>query len=176
MTTVDFSFSFEQYAGNLRAFAYHLTQDAVEADDLFQDTAYKAFRYRHQYQPHTNLKAWLMTIMRNTFINEWRRRRRWISFQDGGLQQTLVERESTAPNGGESKIMMEEIMSAVEQLEDGLREPFLMAYQGHKYEEIAGHMALPLGTVKSRIHQARKQLKRQLSGLYQARGMTSILG
>ena len=176
MTAVDFSYSFESHSGNLRAFAYHLTQDKVDAEDLFQDTAYKAFRYRHQYRPHTNLQAWLMTIMRNTFINDWRRRRRVQHFQDAQAQRFVLEKEFTTPNGGEGKVMMQEITSAIDTLEDGLKEPFLMAYQGFKYEEIAQHMELPLGTVKSRIHQARKLLKGLLSHVYQARHLRDILG
>jgi RNA polymerase sigma-70 factor (ECF subfamily) len=175
MTAVDFSCSFQSYAGNLRAFAYHLTQDKVDAEDLFQDTAYKAFRYRHQYRPQTNLQAWLMTIMRNTFINDWRRRRRIQHFQDAQAQRFVVEKEHTTPNGGEGKVMMEEITQAIDGLEEGLREPFLMAFQGFKYEEIADHMDLPLGTVKSRIHQARKLLKRALRHVYQARQLHDIL-
>lgn len=175
MHWTDFNQSFLLYTRNLRAFAYHLTQDQQDADDLYQDTAYKAFKYHHQYQPQTNLQAWLMTIMRNTFINEWRRKRRRQTHQDDGFQGYLLESSLTADNAGEGDVMIEEISGAIEQLDHSVREPFMLCYRGFKYEEIADHLALPLGTVKSRIHVARKQLQAQLRQWYQARSLADIM-
>lgn len=162
MTVTNFTNQFDQYTKSLRAFAFHLTQDKVDADDLFQDTACKAFRYRHQYQPHTNIQAWLMTIMRNTFINEWRRRKRRMKLQENDVPGVTMGSTASIQNQGTGNIVMAEIFKVINSLDKGLSEPFLMAYQGYKYDEIAEHMDLPLGTVKSRIHQARKILKKQL--------------
>jgi RNA polymerase sigma-70 factor (ECF subfamily) len=175
MSTFDFNQSFFQYTRSLKAFAYHLTQDHNEADDLYQDTAYKAFRYQRQYEPRTNLLAWLMTIMRNTFINEWRRRRRRQNHQDDNYHSFLLDSGHATDNAGEGKLMSEEIIAAIERLDPGVREPFLMSYQGFKYEEIANSMGLPLGTVKSRIHVARRQLQQQLRAWYQAQNVADIV-
>lgn len=157
---------FLNYMPNLRAFALKLTRDKTDAEDLCQDTIYKALRYQHQYQPKTNLQAWLMTIMRNTFINEWRRRKRNHQIQQNDIPGITLDPNTTEANNGESKIIMDELTLAIDQLEEGQRKPFLMAYNGYKYEEIALEMDLPLGTIKSRIHQARKALRHKISDWY----------
>lgn len=175
MNTVDFKQSFFQYTRSLKAFAYHLTQDHQDADDLFQDTAYKAFRYQRQYEPCTNLQAWLMTIMRNTFINEWRRRRRRQTHQDDSYQDFVIESSQMVDNAAEGKLMTEEIVSAINQLDVSIREPFLMSYRGFKYEEIAAHLSVPLGTVKSRIHVARRQLQQQLKSWYKVNNFAEMV-
>ena len=78
-------------------------------------------------------------------------------------------------NGGERKIILQEIMKSMNELDEGLSKPFLMAFQGYKYEEIAEEMGLPLGTVKSRIHQARKLLKIKIKRNYQGQSVQDIL-
>lgn len=176
MKQSEFNLSFSQHTKSLKAFAYHLTQDHNDADDLFQDTAYKAFRYQVQYQPRTNLLAWLMTIMRNTFINEWRRRKRLKTHQDSNYQDFVLINSQLTDNGGERNLMSEELIARIDSLDSNLREPFLMSYHGYKYEEIAQKMNLPLGTVKSRIHVARRYLQQQLREWYQARDLTDIVG
>lgn len=175
MSTFDFGQSFFQHTRSLKAFAFHLTQDHQDADDLFQDTAYKAFRYQRQYEPRTNLQAWLMTIMRNTFINEWRRRRRRQTHQDDSYQDYVIESSQVVDNQGEGRMMSEEIISAIDRLDMSVREPFLMSYRGFKYEEIAEKLSLPLGTVKSRIHVARRQLQQQLRAWYKADQLADII-
>ena len=160
---------------SLKAFAYHLTKDQNDAEDLYQDTMYKALRYQHQYQPKTNLQAWLMTIMRNTFINEWRKRRRAQQAKDMEIPGVTLAQRSIVRNGGESRVTVKEITKALDKLDEGLRKPFLMAFRGYKYEEIATEMELPLGTIKSRIHQARKILKRQLAVWYRTQRLGEIL-
>ncbi len=175
MTRVNFSQLFFSHTDSLRAFALFLTKDQEHADDLFQDTAYKAFRYQHQYTPHTNLQAWLMTIMRNTFINDWRRRQRRQAHQDSQLQDHVITTGLVDRNGGEEKILMEELEQAIHQLDPMLRDPFLMAHQGYKYEEVAQHLQVPLGTIKSRIHLARKQLQKAVSHLYRNRSLSELL-
>ncbi|WP_020535934.1 RNA polymerase sigma factor [Lewinella cohaerens] len=175
MTIANFGQLFQNHTPNLQAFALQLTRDKNDAEDLFQDTVYKAMRYRHLYQPKTNLQAWLMTIMRNTFINEWRKRKRKQQAAELQIPGVTLTQTSATRNDGESKVTMQELMKSMDQLEEGLSKPFLMAFRGYKYEEIASEMDLPLGTIKSRIHQARKLLKTSIKRHYQTKNLVDIL-
>ncbi|WP_367388210.1 RNA polymerase sigma factor [Lewinella sp. LCG006] len=175
MTTSTFGQLFQEHTPNLQAFALQLTRDKNDAEDLYQDTVYKAMRYRHLYQPKTNLQAWMMTIMRNTFINEWRKRKRKQQIADLQIPGVTFSQTSATHNAGESKVTMQELMKTMDQLEEGLSKPFLMAFRGYKYEEIAAEMELPLGTIKSRIHQARKLLKNSIRRQYQSSNLKELL-
>lgn len=161
MSTAEFTQEFQAISHSLRLFARKLTQNnQALAEDLFQETACKAFSNRNNYQPNTNMKAWLLTIMKNIFINEYRKTKRRKTFQDNSPGQSILHTGTeTVMNDGESNLAMQELHGMLNQLEDGLRIPFLMQYQGIPYQEIAEHMQLPIGTVKSRIHFARKHLK-----------------
>ncbi len=175
MTTDVFARQFQSFATSLRAFAIQLTRDKSDADDLYQDTVYKAIRYRHLYQPQTNMQAWMMTIMRNTFINDWRRlKRKQLAIQMPITGVTLTHNDATA-NQGESNVNMQELTQLVEQLDDTFKVPFLMAFRGHKYEEIAEELQLPLGTIKSRIHQARKMLKAKVLQRYRSNQIADVV-
>lgn len=167
MTQIEFSQKFLKMESLLRAFAHSLTKDEEAAHDLYQETAYKAFRYREHFHPATNLRAWVMTIMKNTFINHYRRKKRQQTLYDRTDNDFLLNSASVSGNHGEGRITMEEIHKAIHSLDDHLRVPFLMQYQGFQYEEIADVLDIPLGTVKSRIHFARKRLKDQLKSWYQ---------
>ena len=175
MTTSTFGQLFQEHTPNLQAFALQLTRDKNDAEDLFQDTVYKAIRYRHLYQPKTNLQAWMMTIMRNTFINEWRKRKRKQQIAELQIPGVTLTQTTATRNEGESKVTMQELMKAMDQLEEGLSKPFLMAFRGYKYEEIADEMDLPLGTIKSRSHQARKLLKTSIKRRYQTNSLLELL-
>ncbi len=157
------------------AFAHSLTKDEEAAQDLYQETAYKAFRYKDHFHPATNLKAWVMTIMKNTFINHYRRKKRQQTIYDHTNNEFLLNSSAAAGNSGEGRITMEEIQKAIGSLEDHLRIPFLMQYQGFQYDEIADTLGVPLGTVKSRIHFARKRLKDQLKNWYQTDSIGEIM-
>jgi RNA polymerase sigma-70 factor (ECF subfamily) len=146
----------------LYAFAIKLTGNATDADDLLQETATKAFKHREQFRPDTNFKAWVMTIMRNAFINEYRRKKRTSSEQlvVDSLKSNCAD--LIVYNDSESVIEMEELTALIEKLKPKYRQPFLMHYEGYSYQEIAEEMDILMGTVKSRIHVARQQLKVQL--------------
>lgn len=175
MTTDLFTKQFQSFATSLRAFAIQLTRDKTDADDLYQDTVYKAIRYRHLYQPHTNMQAWMMTIMRNTFINDWRRQKRKQQATQMPIAGVTLTQNDATDNQGESNVSMQELTQMVEQLEDTFKIPFLMAFRGYKYEEIAQELHLPLGTIKSRIHQARKMLKAKVLRRYHSNHMMDII-
>ncbi|MFN7116516.1 MAG: RNA polymerase sigma factor [Saprospiraceae bacterium] len=167
MSHIEFSQHFTQFQTLLFAFACRLTKDEDDARDLLQETAYKAFKYRGLYQPKTNLRAWLMTIMRNTFINNYRQKKRRQTLNDKTDNEFFINSGTlTVKNQGEAAVTIEEIQKLVDALEDWLKVPFLMHYQGYKYDEIAEVLNIPLGTVKSRIFFARKKLQESLAEMY----------
>ena len=116
-----------------------------------------------------------MTIMRNTFINDWRRRKRKQQLSEMQIPGVTFSQSTPVRNAGEQKIVLQEIMKALHEIDEGLSKPFMMAVNGYKYEEIATEMGLPLGTVKSRIHQARKLLKAKIRRNYQGQSVQDIL-
>lgn len=176
MSTTEFSTQFDRLSGSLFAFAMNLTRDEESARDLVQETAYKAFKYRRRYEPQTNLRAWLMTIMRNSFINDYRKRQRRQTLNDYTNNNYLLNSGSrSVENGGEQSVLIEEINRQIEALDDWVKRPFRMHLAGYKYDEIADALNVPLGTVKSRIFIARKRLQESLRYLYQANGFSDIM-
>ena len=176
MSQVEFTNAFCQFEGALMAFACHLTKNEDEAQDLLQETAYKAFKYRSMYQPHTNLRAWLMTIMRNTFINDYRQKKRRQTLNDQTPNNFFLNSgDRVVVNLGESEITIKEVTRLIDSLEDWMKIPFLMHYQGYKYDEIATELDIPLGTVKSRIFFARKKLQESLQLMYQSSSTAELV-
>ena len=169
MTALELSGALSKLEKTLIDFALKLTKDKADADDLFQETAYRAIKNVHQFKCDTNLKAWLMTIMRNTFINAYRQRRRRQTLHDGSKNQFLLNGTELVPNQGDLSVDLQELVDLVNSLDEDLRIPFLMAYQGYKYDEIAQHLGAPLGTIKSRIFFARKRLQKLVRLHYQER-------
>lgn len=147
----------------LESFAMKFTKDVEDANDLVQDTLIKAIRYHHLYKQGTNLRGWLYTIMRNTFINDYRResRKKAVIQTEEDLNSSQLRR-SAAENSGERKFVMEDINKALDKLQPEYALPFLKYFEGFKYHEIAEELNIPIGTVKTRIHMARQVLKGQL--------------
>ena len=145
---------------NLLNFAYMLTSDREEAHDLLQDTTLKALDNEDKYIDNVNFKGWVFTIMRNIFINNYRRvvRSQTIVDQTEDLYHLNLPQESgfDTPDGSYT---VKEIMKAINSFSDEYRIPFSMHIEGFKYHEIAEEMDLPLGTVKSRIFFARQRLQ-----------------
>jgi RNA polymerase sigma-70 factor (ECF subfamily) len=148
---------------SLKAFAYHLTKDKEDANDLIQETHYRAISNEDKFAKGTNIKAWLFTIMKNIFINNYRKKsRRKTVFDNTEDQYLLKSAPAMVGNKAESNLMMDDLQRAINNLDMQYRKPFMMHYLGYKYQEIAEEMELPLGTVKSRIFFARKLLKEEL--------------
>jgi RNA polymerase sigma factor (sigma-70 family) len=143
----------------LRPFAVVLTRDNEKASDLYQETLYKAFAHREKYQSGTNIRAWLSTIMRNIFINEYRRddRKRYIM---DSINYT--KKNDSYSVSAESKIRLDEINKAISELPSIFKTACLLYLQGYKYNEISVALNEPLGTIKSRIHFARKMLQKKI--------------
>ena len=164
MASVDFNNLLVNNADFLKPFAINLTKDTERAKDLFQETLYKALANEEKYNVGTNIKAWLFTIMRNIFINDYRRKaKQQTIFDSTPNDQLLNYRQGAVSNTAETNLGLKEVYKAVYQLPDIFKTPFLLYFEGYKYHEIAMALNEPLGTIKSRIHFARKLLKEQIS-------------
>ena len=160
MSHLEFNSQLDQLTKLLHAFAYNLTKNVEDAKDLFQETAYRALTNREKFRAGTNFKAWMFTIMKNIFINNYRKKTKANTIMDSTDNMYYINSGSIIiSNAAESNIMMKELTKMIDKLDDSIKVPFLMHYQGFKYQEIADHLELPLGTVKSRIFFARKELK-----------------
>jgi RNA polymerase sigma-70 factor (ECF subfamily) len=139
----------------LRAFARTLCHDVEQAEDLAQEALLKAWQHRTQFQPGTNLKAWLATILRNRFYSLGRRRK-WQADYD----QEIIERTLVAPDDAHSIVELEDVRRALAMLPDFQREALiLVGAGGMSYAEVAQIAGCPLGTIKSRVRRARNELQ-----------------
>lgn len=139
----------------LRAFARTLCHDHEQAEDLAQEALLKAWQCRGQFQPGTNLRAWLATILRNRFYSLGRRRK-WHADYD----QEIIERTLVAPDDPSANVELEDMRRALAMLPDFQREALiLVGAGGMSYEEVAQIAGCPLGTVKSRVRRARDELQ-----------------
>ena len=164
MPTTDFNEVLLENADFLKPFAINLTRDTEAANDLYQETLYKALANKEKYNVGTNIKAWLFTIMRNIFINDYRRKAKQRTIFDSTPNEYLINlKQASVSNAAETDLRMKEIHAAIHHLPDIFRVPFQLYFDGYKYQEIADVLAEPLGTVKSRVHFARKLLKERLT-------------
>jgi RNA polymerase sigma-70 factor, ECF subfamily len=148
---------------NLKYFAYSLVSNDEEANDLVQETFYKAISNREKFAENTNLKAWLFTILKNTFINNYNKTARQKTAFDNTKDSYFINSGTAETSiSPESNYAANEIYKAIDGLEDAYRIPFERYTHGFKYQEIADELELPIGTVKSRIFFARKKLMEQL--------------
>ncbi len=147
----------------LRPVAITLTRDPDAASDLYQETLYKALANREKYSVGTNIRAWLYTIMRNIFINNYRRKAKQnVIFDPSSDDAVMNKLKATSNNSAEGMLEVKHIQKAIHGLPDVFRRPLTLYFEGYKYDEIADLLTEPLGTIKSRIHFARKLLKSQL--------------
>lgn len=145
---------------NLLNFAYMLTSNRDDAYDLLQDTTIKALDNEDKYVDNTNFKGWVFTIMRNIFINNYRKVVRSATVVDTTEDLYLLNLpQESGFETPEDSYAAGEITDAINALSEDYREPFSMYVAGYKYNEISEKMNLPLGTVKSRIFFARKRLQ-----------------
>lgn len=160
MTQIEFNHAVQTQYKPLRGYAMKLVQDVEDANDLVQETMLKAFKNKDKFAEGTNLKGWLYTIMKNIFINNYRRMVNSNIFTDDTENQYYINSMSNSgKNGAESRLALGDIHKAIDSLSDNLKKPFMMSFQGYKYEEIAQNLSIPLGTVKIRIHNARHKLQ-----------------
>ena len=163
MTAIEFNKALINMEDSLERFAMSLTSNREEAKDLLQETYLKALTYRDKFVEFTNLKAWAYTIMKNTFINNYRKAMRENTTVDSTKDlyylNNAKESQLVKPD---SEFRVKEIRKAIEQLDDDFKVPFKMHTEGYKYKEIADKLDLKIGTVKSRIFFTRKKLMESL--------------
>ena len=165
MESTDIINSVLVYDDRLRQYAFSLTHNQEDAEDLVQDTYLKVLQNTDRFGEATNLKAWVYTIMRNTFINGYRRKQRSKVVTDESDDNTLFT--STATVSGDDAdlpLYVSEITSAISSMKDNQRDVFEMYVDGFKYHEIADRLQISIGTVKSRIFFARQTLMGNLTG------------
>lgn len=163
MTKTEFSTLVLHQTSSLKMYALNFTRDNEDANDLVQDTLLKAITYYDKFKEGTNLKGWLYTIMKNTFINNYRRVVKMNSLVTKSEEipsSSLLH--SATRNEAEGKFVMKDINDALDSLPPEYYIPFTKYYTGFKYHEIAEELNIPIGTVKTRIHVARKLLKKKL--------------
>ena len=159
MTQLQFNNALLSLSDKLHYYALSLTSDSEKADDLLQETFLKALTYRDKFTQNTNFKAWIYTIMKNTFINDYRRNVKTKNTFDGSNNDfhLLFSKDKVYP-APDSFYSSKEITKSINSLEDEYKVPFTMFLDGYKYKEIAEELELPLGTVKSRIFFTRQKL------------------
>jgi RNA polymerase sigma factor (sigma-70 family) len=164
MTQIQFNNALMALEEKLHYYALSLTTDSERANDLLQETFLKALTYREKFTQNTNFKAWIYTIMKNTFINDYRRSIKTKSTFSGANNEfhLLISKNKVYP-APDSFYSSKEISKSINALEDEYRVPFTMFIDGYKYKEIAEELSLPLGTVKSRIFFTRKKLGKTLA-------------
>ena len=164
MSTLEFNNLLVSHQDFLSGFAMGFTRDRDDANDLVQETFVKALRYKNNFKEGTNIKGWLYTIMRNIFINNYKKKR----FQNTIVDQTdnqffLNSGQDYHHDSVTSLINIDDIQAAISRLKYDFRRPFSMFLDGFHYDEIADELDIPMGTVKSRIFHARKRLREDLA-------------
>ena len=147
--------------------ALRLTADPTQAEDLVQDTMLKAYRSWRQYRPGTNARGWLLTILRNTFINDYRRRKHEpVAMDLEAVEPHAMDRsiQEVDPEGSFfAQIVDAKVLEAIDALPEEFREVLVLSdVEGMRYAEIAQALNIPVGTVKSRLFRARRQLQSEL--------------
>jgi RNA polymerase sigma factor (sigma-70 family) len=164
MSTVEFNQLLLVNSDFLNPFAITLTRDRESARDLVQETMYRAITNRLKYNAGTNIRAWLYSIMRNVFINNYRKKIKENEIFDSTPNDFMVHYTQTAiSNLAEGRLHLKEIQTAIYFLPSIYKDPFLLNFDGYKYHVIAEMLHEPIGTIKSRIHFARKLLKKMIS-------------
>ena len=164
MGTAKFQSNLMSLQANMLNFAYMLTSNRDDAYDLLQDTTLKALDNEDKFTEGTNFKGWVFTIMRNIFINNYRRGARQATVVDTTENLYLLNiAQDSGMETPEGSYSVSEISDSISDLPEEFRIPFSMHVAGYKYNEIAEHMQLPLGTVKSRIFFARTKLQQRFA-------------
>ena len=173
-----FTEEFFPQIGALNNFAYHLTYNQSDAEDLVQETFLKAYRFIDKYDEGTNAKAWLFRILKNAFINEYRKKSKAPQAVDIDQANLLKDEDEKAFKGFNDlreemfqNMMGDEITNAINTLQEDFRTVILLCdVEDFTYEEIATILEIPIGTVRSRLHRARNLLREKLRNYASSKG------
>ena len=177
-----FNEEFLPHINSMYNFGYRLTLDRDDAKDLVQDTYLKAYRFIESFQKGTNAKAWLFRILKNSFINDYRKKTKEPSKVDYQEVETYynsedVDRQITPDLRVESlkDMIGDEISNALNSLDVDFRTVIILCdLEGFKYEEMAKILDIPIGTVRSRLHRARNLLKEKLTQYAKSMGYKNV--
>lgn len=163
ITQINFDKMMENELMPLRNYALSLTHNMDETKDLVQETILKAYRYKDKFQEGTNLRGWLYTILKNSFINNYRRdqkRNTFLDFTDNTYYIDLPSQK--VENDAELKFIRRDLDAAIDSLSKDLKIAFTLNAEGFKYHEISEELNIPIGTIKTRIFIARRILREKL--------------
>ena len=161
MTTHDFKTQIVSLSSYINGFALKYTRNKENARDLAQETILRAFLNHEKFRTNTNLKGWLNIMMRNIFINGVRKKSyQMIHCDSYSYRMQVGEPDNFTPI---DEMMEGQIIEEIEALNSDIRQPFKLHLEGYKYKEIADQLEIPIGTVKSRVFQARKRLSNVLT-------------
>ncbi|NJN41414.1 MAG: RNA polymerase sigma factor [Flammeovirgaceae bacterium] len=165
MSTIEFNQQLEGLQSYLVNLSRKYTKTQDDSLDLVQDTLLRAMSYKDKFRENTNLKGWLFTIMRNTFINQYRKKKKANTYTDSSESGFYLNQKDTYTfNRPHKNLEYQEVWEKTNEIREDLIIPFKMYLTGYKYNEIAEHLNIPLGTVKNRIFHARKELQNKLVG------------
>lgn len=159
----EFMKRYDEFYPAFYSFALKLTRNSDDANDLVQEASYKAFKYRNSYSIGTNFKSWVNTILKNTFINRYhKRKKRNVVNQPIEEFTFALENKHHIGNKALEKISVDQINEIIDNLSDKYGKSFKMFFEGYSYEEISQMTEVPIGTVKSRIFTARKKISHEM--------------
>lgn len=171
---MDFDKKIFEEKNALQGYALQLTRNMEDANDLVQETYLKAIKYKSKFEENTNLKGWLYTIMKNSFINNYRKLVRRNTFIDTTDNTYFLDTPTySTDNASENKFIADDISEAIADLPPELRITFEMNMEGYKYHEIADELDIPIGTVKTRIFVAKRRLRTKLKTYAKQMGLKS---
>jgi RNA polymerase sigma-70 factor (ECF subfamily) len=163
MSHLEFNQYYSQNEAALYNFATKLTRNRMDAEDLVQETAIKIYKNLHRFLEGSNFKNWSFTILKNTFITKYnKRKKRAVLNTSVEDMMFAIDDIHITNNAAASKMNIDNINACIQLLSKKSREPFELYIRGYKYEEISQMLDIPMGTVKSRINFARKKLKQAL--------------
>jgi RNA polymerase sigma-70 factor (ECF subfamily) len=163
MSKNEFGVMITSYQSFLLQLAMKLTRSSEDSNDLIQETYFKALKSSHKFKEGTNIKGWLYTIMKNTFINSYRKKKNQNTFVDETENNYFLNvNESEKAVTIDSQVDRSYLMGQINSVDKLYVDTFMMYYNGYKYEEIAAKLEIPVGTVKSRIFLARKKMMEKL--------------
>lgn len=162
MTVTEYRIKLINLSGYLTRLAFRLTSDKDDAKDLIQETFFKSLKYCDKFADESSFKAWTSTIMKNTFFNNYRKSVLQIKYLDQSKELFFFNQTKYTGYDPDSAYSVLEITQHIEHLKDKFRIPFKMHLNGYKYKEIADALTVNIGTVKSRIFIAKRQLREKL--------------